>query len=305
MSKRLFLPTIVLLGVSVTIAPRTGRAQPQSLSGARIHPSVEIDPRGIFLYRYTVENGAASTTGVWKMTVDVSMPGGASTPSATGLVNGSGYFAEPSAPGRNPRRAAAVPVGLSAPQSGWRTTVGSDAAARWVAINDTGLILPKQRLAGFSIESHGPPSVRRFTLVPRIDPDRAPVMAPGDDPGEADRYQQDLDHYIESRSVTGMTLAPSALVKVTADEVLTHLVSQIAQARSSRWISSDASTRSLTDKLQAARAAISRRQMEGAGNILRGLRAEVAAQSAKTLTSDAVTLVDVNIQYALRLAANP
>jgi hypothetical protein len=129
-------------------------------------------------------------------------------------------------------------------------------------------------------------------------------MAPGDDPGESERYQQDLDHYIESRSLTGMTLAPSALGKVTADDVLAHLVSQVTQARSARWISSDASLRGLTDKLQAARAAISRRQLDAAGNILRGLRTEVTAQSGKTLTSDAVALVDVNIQYALRLAAN-
>jgi hypothetical protein len=196
-------------------------------------------------------------------------------------------------------------VGLSAPQPGWRTTVGTDAAARWVAINDTSLILPKRTLAGFSMQSHGPPSLRRYTLVPHIDPDRAPVMAPGDDPGESERYQQDLDHYIESRSLTGMTLAPSALGKATADDVLAHLVGQVAQARSARWISSDASTRGLTEKLQAARAAVSRRQVESAGNILRALRTEIAAQSGKTLTSEAVALVDVNIQYALRLATSP
>ena len=102
-----------------------------------------------------------------------------------------------------------------------------------------------------------------------------------------------------------MTLAPTAPVTVTADALLANLASQVVQARSLRWISSDAMTRNLTEKLRAARAALLRRQSETSGNILRALRNEVAAQSGKTLTSEAVTLVDVNIQYTLRLVAKP
>jgi hypothetical protein len=264
---------------------------------------VEIDPHGVFLYKYSVENGASSTTGVSKITIDLSVPAGASMPSASGLAHGPGYFADPSTGGRNPKAGAVIPVGLSAPQPGWRTTVGADAAARWVAITDKSFVLPKQRLAGFSIVSHGPPSIRRYTLVPHIDADRAPIMEPGDDPGEVDRFKQDFDHYVESRSMVGATLAPSALGKMTADDLLANLASQVAQARSLRWISNDAVTRNLTEKLQAARAAISRRQVEAAENILLGLRTEVATQSGKALTSEAVALVDVNIQYTLGLFA--
>jgi hypothetical protein len=306
MSKPLFLATtIVVMAISLPIAPRIGRAQSPSLSAARLRASVEIDPHGVFVYRYAVENGAGSTAGIWKMTIDISLPAGASTPSASGLAHGAGYFPEPSVAGKNPRAGAAVPVGLSAPQPGWSTTVGTDATARWVAAKDTSVILPKQRLAGFSLASHGPPALRRFTLTPRIDPDRAPVMAPGDDPGELDRYKQEFDQYVESRSVVGMTLAPAAPVTVTADALLANLASQVAQARSLRWISSDAVTRSLTEKLQVARAAISRHQLESAGNILRALRTEVAAQSGKALSSEAVALVDLNIQFALPLVAKP
>jgi hypothetical protein len=306
MSRRLFLATtMVLMAISVPMAPRIGRAQPASLSAARLHAAVEIDPHGVFVYRYTVENGAGSTAAIWKMTIDISLPAGASMPSAHGLAHGAGYFAEVSAAGRNPKAGAAVPVGLSAPQLGWRTTVGTDATARWVAVKDSSFVLPKQRLAGFSLASHGPPALRRFSLAPHIDPERAPVMEPGDDPGESDRYKQEFDQYVESRSVTGMTLAPAAPATMTADALLANLASQVVQARSLRWISSDASTRSLTDKLQAARAAISRRQLDVAGNTLRGLRTEVAARSGRTLTSEAVGLVDVNVQYALGLLARP
>jgi hypothetical protein len=60
-------------------------------------------------------------------------------------------------------------------------------------------------------------------------------------------------------------------------------------------------TRSVTDKVQAARTAIARRQVDASGNILSTLRTEVAALSGKEFTSEAVALVDVNVQFALRL----
>ena len=89
-------------------------------------------------------------------------------------------------------------------------------------------------------------------------------MEPGDDPGELDRYRQELDHYAESQSVVGITLAPTAPVTLTADGLLANLAKEVAQAHE--------------------------------------LRKDVAAQSGKTLTSEAAALVDVNIQYALRRA---
>ena len=67
----------------------------------------------------------------------------------------------------------------------------------------------------------------------------------------------------------------------------------------------DKKMREITDKLQAARSAISRRQPEQAAGILRTLRTDVAAQSGKALTAEAVALVDLNIQYMLPLVAKP
>jgi hypothetical protein len=274
---------IVLMAISVPMAPGMGRAQSPSLSAARLRASVEVGPQGVFVYRYTLENGAGSTAGISKMTVDISLPG---------------HLAESSA-------GKPVSVNLSAPQPGWRTTIATDGTARWVAVNDTSVIFPKQRLAGFSLVSHGPPSLRRFTLAPHIDADRAPIMEPGDDPGELDRYKQEFDQYVESRSVTGITLGPTVPATMTADRLFATLTSQVVQARSLRWITSDAVMRSVTEKLQAARTATSRRQFESAGNILRALRNEVAAQSGKTLTSEAVALLDLNIQYLFPLVAKP
>ena len=291
------------MAVSLPGGPVSGRAQSPSLV-PRLQAAVEIDPRGVFIYRYALENSASSTAGIWRMTIDVSLPAGASRPSASGVAHGPGYFvAELSVPGRTVRTGEAIAVGLSAPQPGWRTTVSTDATARWVAVDDAARIGPKQRLAGFSIASHGPPSLRRFTVAPYIDPQLAPVDPPQPDALEVERFEQEFDHYVESQSVTGLTLAPSALKAMTPDALLANLASQVSQARTLRWISNDAMTRNVTDKLQAARTAIARSQLDASGNILGALRTEVAALSGKGFTSEAAALVDVNVQYVLRLLA--
>ena len=181
--------------------------------------------------------------------------------------------------------------------------MGTDATARWIAANDAALISPKQRLAGFSLTSHGPPSLRRFTVAPHIDPLLAPVDPPQPDALEVERFQQEFDQYVESQSVTGLTLAPSALRAMTPDALLAHLASQVALARTLRWISNDTMARNVTDKLQAARTAIARSDVDASGNTLRALRTEVAALSGKGFTSEAVALVDLNVQYVLRLLA--
>jgi hypothetical protein len=231
------------------------------------------------------------------------MPAGASAPSAAGLTNGPGYFVTSPGAVKSLKEGVPVPVGLSAPQPGWKTTVGADATARWVSADEKSAVAPKQRLAGFSLASHGLPAIRRFALAPHVDPDHAPVPEPELDALETERYELELEQYIESRSVTGMTLGPSAPVTRTPYALLMTLASQVAQARTLRWITSDAVARAITDKLQAARTAISRRQPDEAGKILRSLQSDVVAQKGKALTTEAVALLDSNVQYVLPLVA--
>jgi hypothetical protein len=302
--RRLATIAIMLMAVTLPAGPGLGRAQSPSLSAARLRVSVEIDSRDVFIYRYALENGAASTAAIQRMTIDISLPAGASKPSAFGLAHGPGYFVpELSAQARTLKTGEAIAVGLSAPQPGWRTTIGTDATARWIAVNEAARISPKQRLAGFSLTSHGPPSIRQFTIAPFIDPQLAPVEPPQPDALEVERFEQDFDRYVESQSVTGLTLAPSALKAMTPDPLLANLASQVAQARTLRWISNDAMTRNVNDKLQAARTAIARSQVDASRNILAALRTEIAALSGKGFTSEAVALVDVNVEYILRLLA--
>jgi hypothetical protein len=107
---------VVLIGLTVPIVAGTGEAQSRLLSGARLHASVQIESNDLFVYRYAVENGAGSTAGISSMTIDISLPVGASMPSTVGLTHGAGYFAESAS--RSFKVGAPIPVGLSAPQPG-------------------------------------------------------------------------------------------------------------------------------------------------------------------------------------------
>ncbi len=293
----------LVAAVCWSIVPGTGSAQTRALPSARLRASVAIDAHGVFVYRYTVENGAASTAAIQKVGIDISLPEGAAKPSSAGLVNGPGYFAATSPLATSGMAVDAVPVGVSAPQPGWRTTVGADAKARWIADGSRNAVLPARVRAGFSMTSHGPPGLRQFTLAPLINPNTAPVMPPGPDPGEADRYAQELSDYVESRSVAGTTLGPAAAM--TPDALLAELAGEIGEARSLRWISSDSIAQSLAARLRTAREAMSRRQLEAAATALRALGDEAAAQSGRGLTSEAAALVELNVQYILRTAARP
>ena len=75
--RRLATIAIMLMAVTLPTGPGLGRAQSPSLSAPRLQASVEIDPRGVFIYRYALENGAASTAAIWRMTIDISLPAGA------------------------------------------------------------------------------------------------------------------------------------------------------------------------------------------------------------------------------------
>src|SRR5215470_15552809 len=114
--RRLVSIAIMLIPVILPTGPGLGRGQSSSLSAPRLQASVEIDSRDVFIYRYALENGAASTAAIWRLTIDISLPAGASRPSAFGVAHGPGYFvAELSAPARTLTTGEAIAVGLSAP----------------------------------------------------------------------------------------------------------------------------------------------------------------------------------------------
>ena len=98
--RRLATIALMLMAGTVPTGQGLGRAQSPSLSAPRLQASVEINSSDVFIYRYALENGAASTAAIWRMTIDISLPPGASRPSAVGIALGPGFFfAELSGPG--------------------------------------------------------------------------------------------------------------------------------------------------------------------------------------------------------------
>ena len=90
--RRLATIAIMLMAVTLPTGPGLGRAQSPSLSArACLSASVEIDSRDVFVYRYTLEM-APRVLFIWRMTIDISLPAGASRPSAFGVAHGPGYF---------------------------------------------------------------------------------------------------------------------------------------------------------------------------------------------------------------------
>jgi hypothetical protein len=189
---------------------------------------------------------------------------------------------------------------LSAPQ-GWTTALGADTTARWIAQQSAASVSPNREVAGFSMSSNGLPSLRQFKLAPYLTPEQVPIEPPGDDPGEADRYAHSFDLYLDSQSTSGTTVGPS-VAPSSSDAVLANLEKQLPEARKLGWIATDAALRGLLIRIGTARAALARKNLEAATTSLRALRSDVAAQASKGLTTEAVGLVDANIQYALKLA---
>src|SRR5262249_3434021 len=96
--RRLATIAIMLMAGALPTGPGLGRAQSRSLSAPRLQASVEIDSRDVFIYRYALENGAASTAAIWRLTIDISLPAGASTPSGFGVVHQPVYFSAHASP---------------------------------------------------------------------------------------------------------------------------------------------------------------------------------------------------------------
>ena len=66
---------IVVVAMTLFIGRAIGQAQSApSVSAARLHVSVAMDAGQVFVYRYTIENGAGSNAGVSRLGIDVSLP---------------------------------------------------------------------------------------------------------------------------------------------------------------------------------------------------------------------------------------
>ena len=72
--RRLATIAITLMAVILPTGPVLGRAQSPLLSAPRLQVTVEIDPRNVFIYRYTRKWRGEDLLPSRAMTVDISLP---------------------------------------------------------------------------------------------------------------------------------------------------------------------------------------------------------------------------------------
>lgn len=257
------------------------------------------DSNGVFSYYYTLTNDRLSTSSIWTLSIDISRDAGTLVLSKNGLNDGPCVVSDLSTTiESSPSTAPIVPVTLDCP-SGWLASLSAPGTASWAGIDETSLIHAGQVLDGYQIRSQGLPGLRSFRLEPHLN--IADIsLTPPDGPAGLDRYQSELQTFIDNASTLGITVAPTA---PPADfqpvQFLQTIQNYKEQSFKQGWITNAGVANSLDVKLNAALAALQAQDIATAKNVLNALLNEIQAQNGKDLTSEAVALLEFNTQYLL------
>jgi len=253
----------------------------------------------VYTYTYSVRNSSSSTGSVWTIDLDIAQPAGGATVSGAGLVNGQGFLEDSAkAVGGRPEAVATTPVAGTAP-AGWVCSVAIDGRAVWGAEDQNALIPPGGSTGGYELTSRGLPGIRAVVAEPFLDLAQLPI-APPSGPSDLKRYDDQLAALQASVRFTGMTIGPTAPPSdFKPSNFLQTIISYKEQAIKQGWIKDQGIGISLDAKLNAAQAALARGDNNTAANVLNALLNEVAAQSGKQLSSEAVALLKFNTQYLI------
>ncbi len=254
---------------------------------------------GVLTYTYRVTNSPSNTGAISRINIDLSKPSGSLDLGNEGLINGTGSLDIISNTIlQRPSTTPMLPVGLSAPAH-WLVSLEVDGTAGWGPARNPFLMQPGQSVSGFVITSRGLPGIRQFIARPDLDVDTLPIKPP-EDQTDVKRYEDEFDALEASVSAKGVTVAPTA---PPADfkplAFLQTIQSYKDQAVKQGWIDDFGVATSLDAKLNAAEHALQRQENTTAKDVLSALLNEVAAQSGKHLSSEAVALLKFNTEYLI------
>ncbi len=266
---------------------------------ATVNAQISTGPNGTLVYSYTIANSPSSMSGIWLIKVDVSQPNGSVNLSSDGLLNGPGFLSNiASFVQQQTTAVVSVPVGIQAPAL-WFGSMGVDGTVTWGAQDADVLIAPSQTVAGFQLTTRGLPAIRSAFLQPHLDYTNLPFLSPSG-PSDLNRYNQQLKAFKQTLSLQVSTIAPSAPPSnFVALTFLQNIQSYKDAAVKQGWITNAGVANSLDAKLNAALAALQVQHFTAAKNILGAFLNEVSAQSGKFLTTEAVGLLEFNVQYLL------
>lgn len=246
------------------------QSPPSALADVRIDATVSYDPATkIYTYRYKITNPPRNTLLVSSITLDLTLPPGASQPRKLKKLPAGIFFENPEKltgpkPAEGTRRATwsdqlrkstgkdFVAVGLDGPRS-WGP-YGVVSTHSWALLpkiigaswTDEGQesavtrIAPGHSLEGFVVTSFGPPGIRSIELQPPVEELAESRKLPGDwigDSGDSDEVLSAKKKRQHTLGFVTRTLGPTALPDgITSAPLLARLRGLVDQCADLSWI---------------------------------------------------------------------
>lgn len=296
---RIVFTAIFLAAVLKAAAvPAVGLMPVPTLDAVSVRATAGFDSNvGQYSYRYTVQNPGSNTGEVWNIKIDVrqnprfsgQLPAlGLTIPFGTAVIPFSDMLArrEPLA---LPPMGALVPFGQQAPP-GWHGGFGKDGYARFSAGSGGSKILPGTTMSGFTLISHGIPTIREAKVV-------ADWVLIVEDHDAVTEEQLEQAAIVEKNiSFTTHTLGPSGLAAFGSDDHWTQLAADIQRAANLGWIADSALAQSLQAQLGFARQALDQHDGTLAKTRLRTVLQTMLDSSAGQRNQEIFDLVTLNVQ---------
>lgn len=290
-------PLFKWIGITLAIAAVLNAQTIPKVTGVKVTASVTSN--GVFYeYLYSVTNSGNSTAGIAQIHVDIAQPTKSLLLDSSGLPSGKGFASDVAALNANDRNATPAVASTADAPIAWVVAPSMAGTILWGAATLDATIHPGQAQAGFVIYSRGLPSIRSFSAEPDLDVETLPIAEPT--PKTLPVYITALEQIRNQARSAGVTIAPTAPPATFVPiQFLQTIQSYKESSVRQGWIVSSGVANSLDVKLNAALAALQREDSSTASNELRALLNEVKAQSGKSLSSEAVALLQINTSYLL------
>lgn len=279
--QKVLLPLNLILLSSALCYSQTIGSAPPAVKGATADATVSFDPAtGIFQYTYTVGNSSASTAGITSFEVDITTTSG-TLPSSDGLSSSAvGYLTNTSVVNLAVLRASIIPVGIVNQPPSWDDAISARGTVRWSRRPPPGAkIAPGTTLSPYVLSSHGLPGVRRFAAEAYIN---LSLYFTGIDDLPENQVDQAMAAQRAARaaaSSTGYTIGPVSLpIFSNTGQLIDSLISLKHQSASQGWLVGKDFIKSLDDKLEDAKTALSKNRDKQAREKLRTFIRELEEQ---------------------------
>lgn len=273
-------------------------AEAQQIRGFSLTASARpgVGPNTLVI-TYTALNPVADTVAVWHIELDITRPANSLELSDNGLVAGNGFLADMSSfIFHDPATVRMVPAVASVP-AGWQASLAS--AGKLFIFPIRTLLGPGQSMQ-FEVTTSGLPGIRQFCARPYIDEASLDVQPPNGDAADMRRYMAEVQAIEDKAALCGQTISPTAPPAIFKPlDFLAVIQSYKNTAALLGWIKNFGLANSLDAKLSAAQRALQTGDSSTAKNVLEALLNEIAAQANKGLSTEAVTLLQVNTQYLI------